>query len=392
MLAVDVILVAILLAAIVLGVVRGVIASIGTLVGLIAGGAAAYWLAPWLSSVIPSAQWRGLAVTGTSIGLLVVGAAAGSTLGALVRRGVDRAAPLRVIDRVLGGAASIVIAALAVSLVGSAIVTTGIPAVSSAVASSRVLRVIDGLIPPPVQATLAELRGAMISEGLPTLGALLSPQPAQTEPPVSLSDPALAVAAASVARISGVAYACGTSLTGSGFVVGPDEVVTNAHVVAGVTRPVVDLPGRDAMEGTVVSFDPERDLAVVRVRGLDATPLRITSTLSAGAAAVVAGYPYGGPFTLGDARVTSVGTVGVPDIYNRATVQRDIYELAADVKPGNSGGPLLTSSGTVAGIVFARGKTDADLGFAMTAGMLAPVVGNAATLTAPVSTGACATE
>ena len=387
---VDILLIAILVAAVVGGITRGLIASIGTLVGLIAGGAAAFWLAPLVSGLIPSAQWRGVAVIALSVGLLVIGAGLGSTLGLLVRRGVDWAAPLRVIDRILGGVASLVIAALAVSLVGTAIATTGIPVVSSAVASSRVLRAIDDLIPAPVASGLAQLRGAVLSEGLPSLGILFKSQTAPTSPPVDLNDPTLARAANSVARISGVAYACGESLTGSGFVVTADEVVTNAHVVAGVDHPVVDLPGRGSLDGSIVYFDPEHDLAVIRVNGMDARALPLTTTLGAGSSAAFAGYPYGGPFSIGDARVLSVGVVNVPDIYDRATAPRDVYELAASVRPGNSGGPLLTASGAVAGVVFARGKNDPDLGYAMTSTMLSPVVAKAASLTAPVSSGSCA--
>ncbi|MFC8943665.1 trypsin-like peptidase domain-containing protein, partial [Streptomyces griseoincarnatus] len=89
--------------------------------------------------------------------------------------------------------------------------------------------------------------------------------------------------------------------------------MTNAHVVAGVDRPVVELPGGAVREGRVVYYDPVDDLAVIAVRNLDADPLGIAPTLSAGDRAVVQGYPYGGPFTSGSAGVISVNTVRVPD-------------------------------------------------------------------------------
>jgi len=388
-LVVDVIVIVLLVAAVVGGATRGLVASIGMLVGLVAGGAAAYGLGPLIAGAIPLPAWRAVAVVGASIVLLAGGAALGSMLGLAVRKGVDRATPLRVVDRVLGGGVSVVIAALVISLAGSSIATTGIPTVSPAVASSRVLRVIDALVPPPVASGLAELRGAVLSEGLPRLGVLFSPQPGTTAPPVRLDDPALTRAAASVARISGVAYACGMSLTGTGFVIADDELVTNAHVVAGVTRPIVELPGRSAVEGRVVYFDPTNDLAVIRARGLGARPLAVTPALAAGASAVVAGYPYGGPFTMGDARVIDRGTVSVPDIYDARDAPRDVYSLAAAVKPGNSGGPLLTAAGTVAGVVFARAEDGSDRGYAMTSTVLSPVVAKAPTLTSTVSSGRC---
>jgi S1-C subfamily serine protease len=389
MLVVDLIVLLLLVAAVAGGAVRGFIASIGMLVGLAAGGAAAYWLGPLIGGAIPLPSWRAVAVIGASILLLALGAGLGSALGLAVRRGVDRAAPLRVLDRILGAAASLVIAALAVSLVGSSIATTGIPTVSPAVASSRVLRTIDALVPPPVASGLAELRGTVLSEGLPQLGTLFSPQPAPSQPPVSLSDPQLTAAAASVARISGVAYSCGMSITGSGFVIADDELVTNAHVVAGVVRPIVELPGRPAVEGRVVYFDPADDLAVVRVDGLEARALRVSAPLAAGNSAVVAGYPYGGPFTMGDARVLDRGIVSVPDIYDENDHPRDVYSIQGTVKPGNSGGPMLTAAGTVAGVVFARAENAADRGYVMTSAVLAPVVAKAPKLTAAVSSGRC---
>jgi len=389
---VDLLLIVILVLAVVGGAARGLVTSLGALIGLIVGGFAAYWVAPLLGGLVAEPVWRALVTAGSAVGLLIIGTSVGSALGATVRRGVDRATPLRVVDRILGAAASLVIAALAVSLVGTTIATTGIPTVSAAVASSRVLRTIDDLIPSPVQAGIAQLRGTVVAGGIPSLGTLLEPQPAAPQAPISLSDPDVQRASASVARISGTAYACGESLTGTGFAVASNEIMTNAHVVAGVTAPVVELPGRGALDGKVVYFDPEDDLAVIRVPGMGATPLRLTSTLGAGAAAVVSGYPFGGPYTTVDARVESVGHVRVPDIYDHGGAVRDIYALASVVHPGDSGGPLLTGAGTVAGITFARDQRDPGRGYAMTSAMLTPVVSKAVSLTAPVSTGHCTSE
>ncbi|KHK98440.1 colicin V production protein [Microbacterium mangrovi] len=391
MLIVDLLLIAILVLAVLGGATRGLVASIGALVGLVIGGIAAYWLSPLLGALVAEPVWRAVVIAGSAIGLLIIGTSLGSAVGMTLRRGVDRAAPLRVVDRILGGAVSLVIAALAVSLVGTTIATTGIPTVSSAVASSRVLQTIDDLIPSPVQAGIAQLRGAVVAGGIPSLGTLLQPQPVAPQRPVNLSDPDIQRASTSIARISGTAYACGESLTGTGFAVRSDEIVTNAHVVAGVDAPVVELPGRGALDGKVVYFDPENDIAVIRVPGMGATPLRVSSTLGAGSAAVVAGYPYGGPFTTVDAAVESVGSVRVPNIYSSREVLRDIYALQAVVRPGDSGGPLLTGSGTVAGITFARDEKNADRGYAMTSTMLTPVISKAASSTAPVSTGHCTT-
>lgn len=385
---VDVLIVVVLAIALLIGIRRGFAASLGTMLGLVAGGAAAFWATPLVAAWVPSLAWRGVAAVAAAVGLLLLGAALGGATGALVRSGVDRT-PLRAVDRLFGGVVSVAVTALVVVVVAPSVTVTGIPGFSAAVASSRVLGFIDALTPPPMDAALAQLRSAVLDDGLPRFGELLGPGVGPTSPPVALDDPALAQAAASVARVSGVAYACGTGMSGSGFVVAPDRLVTNAHVVAGVDAPVVELPGQAAREGRVVYFDEVDDLAVIAVDRLGVRALPMASTLTAGAAAVVQGYPYGGPFTSIGASVLSVGTAPIPDIYGASAAARDIYALQAEVRPGNSGGPLLTGAGEVAGVVFARGEDDAQRGYAMTMTELEPVAAQASALTEPVVPGRC---
>ncbi|MET0734764.1 MAG: MarP family serine protease [Microbacterium sp.] len=388
MLVVDVLIVVVLVAALVAGLRRGLLASLGTILGLVAGAFAAFWAMPIVSAWMPSPQWRGAVVIATGVGLLVIGAAIGSAIGAALRSGVDRT-PLKGVDRFLGGVVSVVVAALVVALVAPTIAMAGMPAVSTAIASSRVLRAIETVTPPPVDAAIAQLRTTVMGNGLPQLGELLGPGGGATSPPVALDDPELQRAAASVARISGVAYACGTGSSGSGFVIAPDRLVTNAHVVAGVDTPIVELPGREAREGRIVYFDPIDDLAVVAVDGLGATPLPLSTVLPPGSAAAVQGFPFGGPFASSAATVLSVGTVPVPDVYGENAAPREIYSLEADVQPGNSGGPLLTGDGAVAGVVFARGLDGDTRGYATTTTELAPVVDGLARMDAVVSSGRC---
>ena len=388
MIVVDVIVVLLLIAACVAGVQRGFFASIGTLAGLAAGAFAAFWLTPLVSAWVPSPVWRGPAVLLTALGLVFAGAAVGSAIGSALRSGADRL-KLRGIERFLGGIASVVAAILSLALVAPAIAVAGIPVISSAVASSAILRGIEAATPDPVAAALAQLRGAVLDDGLPGLGLLLGPGTAEPAPPVALDDPELQRAAASVARVSGNAYACGRGSSGTGFVVAADRVVTNAHVVAGVDTPVVELPGVPAREGRIVYFDPIDDLAVIAVDDLDAAVLPFSPTLTAGDAAVVQGFPYGGPFTMVSAGVESVGTANVPDVYDSSWNPREIYSLQAVVRPGNSGGPLLTGDGEVAGVVFARAENDDNVGYAMTMAELTPVADRAPSLTNTVSTGSC---
>jgi len=386
---VDIVLIGVLLLALIAGVQRGFVASVGALIGIVLGGLAAFWLVPIVNDVWPWQETRVIVVIAAVLVLLVGVGIAGGAVGAALRRGVDRT-PLKVVDRLLGGVFSLVAGALALTLVASSVIATGTPILSTALASSSVLRTIDALTPRPVAETLAQVRSAVWDDALPRLGQLLEVAGQPTAPPVALDDPALAAAAASVARISGTAWACGTSSTGSGFVIAENRLVTNAHVVAGVTAPIVELPGQQAREGRIVYFDPIDDLAVIAVDELGVAALPVISPLAPGTAGVIQGYPFGGPFTMVNAEVLSSGSVPVPDIYNQSTNLRDVYALAAVVRPGNSGGPLLTADGTVAGVVFARAETDESRGYAMSTTELQPVLAGAPGWTEEESSGTCA--
>lgn len=388
---VDIVLIALLAISLIVGLARGFLATIGFFAGLALGGIAAYWLTPYVGQWVTDPMWRGAAIVGSGVLLLLLGASLGTAVGNTLRRGADRI-KLRIPERILGGVVNVAAAALALSFVAGTLTAAGVPVVSTALASSTVVRTIDRLTPDPVRAALAELRGTVFADGIPRLGELIQIGPVPTAPDIALDDPALTRAAQSVARIAGTAYACGVSASGSGFVVADDRVVTNAHVVAGVDAPLVELPGRPAREGRVVYFDPIDDLAVIAVDDLDAAPLPIVPTLGVGSAAVVQGYPYGGPFTSGGAQILSQGTVPVPDIYGDQSTPRDIYALGGVVRPGNSGGPLLTPAGEIAGVVFARSETDENVGYAMTPAELEPVLAQMGSLSAPVASGSCTTR
>lgn len=388
---VDIVLIVLLALALIVGISRGFLATIGSFAGLALGGIAAFWLIPYVGQWVTDPAWRGAAIVAAGVLLLLLGAALGAAVGNTLRRGADRI-KLRVPERVLGGIVNLAAAALALSFFAGTLTTAGVPVVSAALASSTVVRTIDSLTPGPVRSALAELRGAVFADGIPRLGQLIQIGPVPNAPVIALDDPALTQAAQSVARITGTAYACGITASGSGFVIADDRVVTNAHVVAGVDAPLVELPGQPAKEGRVIYFDPTDDLAVIAVDGLDAAALPVVPALAVGSAAVVQGYPYGGPFTSGNAQVVSEGTVPVPDIYGDQSAPREIYALDAVVRPGNSGGPLLTSTGDVAGVVFARSETDDNVGYAMTSAELEPVLSQLGSLSAPVASGSCTTR
>jgi len=384
----DVLLVLGLLVVIGEGIRDGLARSIGGLLGVVAGGVVAYLAIPFLAGIVPDPLWRVAAVVTASLVLLIGGFALGRAIGrAIAERDDDGPGAL---SRILGGLANGVVGALVLALVAGGVASLGIPVVSQAVANSIVVRTIDAATPAPVDAVLARVRAAILEDGLPAIGeALGGIVDSPGAPDAADETDALGAAARSVVRIGGTAYACGQNQTGTGFVVADDRIVTNAHVVAGVEQPIVEAPNGQTLEGRVVYLDPVDDLAVVAVDGLDAEPLDLAGILPVGARAVVDGYPYGGPFTTGGAEVLAVSTERLADIYGEAGGSREIYTLAAIVQPGNSGGPLLTTDGEVAGVVFARNADDPELAYAMTNTELAPVVARAPGLDDPVSAGSC---
>jgi len=174
-------------------------------------------------------------------------------------------------------------------------------------------------------------------------------------------------------------------------VVAPERVVTNAHVVAGMSSQDVRIQGTGrSYDARVVVFDPQRDLAVLSVPGLPAAALPQGPNLKRSDSAIVAGFPLDGPYRLDSARVRDLLTATGADIYGNPGVARNVYSLFARVEPGNSGGPLLSPSGQVVGIVFAKSLDDDSTGYALTMDEARPVLEAANRSSSPVSTGGCA--
>ncbi len=383
----DLLLVVLLVGYVIYGFRTGLSRSIFVIAGVVAGVVASYFLAPVVLTWVPWAWIRPGVTIATLLVLVGAGHALGSALGRGVRRGIEKTA-LSGVDRVLGAIVTGIAAALIASVVGTSVGQLGFPALSRVIAGSTVLRTINTLTPDPVEAWVAQLRGLVAAGGIPVISDALGGS-TPTVPALDAGSAVLNAAAQSVVRITGNAYACGVSQSGTGFVIADERVVTNAHVVAGVTEPVIEALNGEAISGRVVYFDPIDDLAVIAVPGLTIGPLRLGDTLNSGTDAAVQGYPFGGPFSTGGAEVVRVSVTEVENIYGNATQSREVYTLAADVFQGNSGGPLLALDGSVAGVVFAKSADTAHVGYALTMGELDPVAAQAADLSSTVSTGDC---
>jgi S1-C subfamily serine protease len=382
----DVILIVLLVASLGAGFRTGLIGSISGLLGLVAGAVAAYFVVPLVPTWVSAAEWRTPASIAAALILVVAGLTIGESIGRALRSRTPR--KLRGIDRLFGAVVGVAAAAAVISMVAFSVGALGIPPLTAAIASSGVVRTIDSVTPVPVKSFLAELRSTVVDDGLPLITDAFGGQ-TPVLPDAQLDNAALDTAAESVLRITGNAVACGQSQSGSGFVVAPERVMTNAHVVAGVTEAVVEVPGAGALTGEIVYFDPVDDLAIIAVPGLSVLPLTLQGDLGVDSEAVSLGYPFGGPFDSDPARVLSMDSVLVADIYGQSPTPRAVYTLAADVQQGESGGPLLSVDGRVAGVIFAKAATTENVGYALAIAEVAPVVEQAAGLTAAVDSGSC---
>jgi S1-C subfamily serine protease len=197
-------------------------------------------------------------------------------------------------------------------------------------------------------------------------------------------DPDVRGAEASVVRVLGTA--CGLGVEGSGWIVAPGLVVTNAHVVAGETDTSVTPSGGSSLDATPVHYDPTNDLALLRVSGLPGRPLTFAPQVTSGTTGAVLGYPENGPFTIAPARAGVTGPVVTQDSYGRGPITRELTALRGDVRSGNSGGPLVDADARVMGTVFASTTEGKPGGYAVPNGIVREALSDSI---GEVSTGPC---
>jgi S1-C subfamily serine protease len=385
----DILLLVVLLSYLAAGLRKGFLVTLGGVIGFAAGAVAAFVAIPLVSMWVPDPGWRLTAIIAVAVLLVILGHAAGSGIGAAIRRRVDLPT-VRPLDRLLGGVVNVVVSALVMSMLAFSIASLGVPFISQQIAASQVIRAIDGATPEPVKAWMAQIRSIAVEDGIPQVVHDAAPAAPVKVPDASTDTKALNLAGQSVLKIAGTAFQCGQNQTGSGFVVAQDRVLTNAHVVAGVSEPVVEIPDGRVLPGRVVYINPVKDVAVLAVDGLDVRPLPVAGAdLGAGADAAFAGYPAGGPFQSAPATVQGRSTVLVQDIYGDKWSPLEVYTLAANVQQGNSGGPLLDTGGQVAGLVFAKSTENVPVGYALALEEIRPVIEAASGYQQTVSAGQC---
>ncbi|SNX57921.1 colicin V production protein [Streptomyces sp. TLI_55] len=385
----DIVLVLVVLAYAASGYRRGLMAGCVSFAGFVGGAVIGVWVLPWMMDLVtPGSTSATVTAVLTVLVPAVVGHELAGRLALRLRRELDKG-PLRVADGI-GGAAANSVAVLIVAWVAASVLGASSSALlTSSIQDSRLLGAVQDAMPDTTPGWFSRATSALTEAGFPQVfNPFENESTARVAKPTGDSVTRAATTAAKVSTVK-IEGASGTQgREGSGFVYAPEHVMTNAHVVAGIDGPSVRIGGVGrSYEAQVVLFDPDRDVAVLYVPGLQAPVLKFDDSASRGDSAVVAGYPQDGDLNLQAATVANRVRATGQNIYNDASVTREIYSIRSTVRPGNSGGPLLTTDGKVYGVVFARSTSDDETGYVLTADEVAADAERAANATTPVDTG-----
>lgn len=367
----------------------GFVRQFGSTAGFFAGLFLGAWLQPRTVRLAHSSLDRTLVTLLTTLGCAFILMTAGEYLGVYLKRKLSRKR-VNVFDNWLGAGLGVISLVLSAWLIAAILGPLPFPSLQTALRDSRIISTLNRRLP-PAPSLIAGLGHLIDPNGFPQVfvGGEPSPPPAINLPSGSDLSAAVSRDQASVVKVEG--QGCGGIIEGSGFVVRPNEVATNAHVVAGIREPYVhDSNGWHRT--SVIWFDPNLDFAVLRVSGLAGPPLTVANARVAdGTPAAVLGYPGGGPFTANPAAVLDELTATGRNIYGQGDTSRNIYEVQASVIPGNSGGPLIDVDGKVIGVIFAESETYQGVGYALTSnGQVINTINQATVRDQVVGTGQCA--
>jgi S1-C subfamily serine protease len=346
---------------------QGFITGAFATTGLLLGGLFGVWLAPTaLGDSEPS-----VFVSLGALFIVILCASLGQALlqfaGARIRDKITWQ-PVRAVDAVGGAALSAVAVLLVAWALGVAVSGSGISGITGQVRDSTVLGQVDRALPAAADSVLGAFNDVVGSGFFPQYLDPFAPErivEVGPGPKRLLSDPDVAAAEASVVKIRAT-NRCGRGVEGSGFVYADGRVMTNAHVVAGVSDPSVEING-DSMPAEVVHYDSDLDIAVLALDTTDLPTLSFDTAAEPREGVAILGYPQDGPYDVQVGRIRAEQRLRSPDIYGDGSVIRSVFSLRGLIRPGNSGGPIVSSAGDVVGVVFAASVTDPDTGYALTA-------------------------
>lgn len=386
----DILLVILVLTYALSGYWQGFITGAFSTVGLLLGGLLGIWLAPLALGDKAPSTWVSMGALFIVILAASLGQATFQYVGARARSLITWQ-PARALDAAGGAVLSSAAVLVVAWALGVAVSGTQIGAVTPLVRDSVVLAKVDKAMPSQASEALNAFNNVVGTNFFPRYLEPFAPERiVEVEAPDTakiLRDPDVEAAAASVVKIHGD-NKCGRGVEGSGFVYAKGRVMTNAHVVAGVSDPSV-LVGSEKHAAQVVLYDSDLDIAVLAVDNLSAPALSFDTNPEENANVAVLGYPEDGPYDVQAGRIRAEQRLRSPDIYNEGSVIRDVLSLRTLIRPGNSGGPVVNTNGDVVGVVFAASVTDADTGYAVAASAVADAAATGRTNSSSVSTGNC---
>lgn len=391
---VDLVVVIIAVIAAVSGARQGVVIALPAFVGVLLGAVVGVRIAPLLIKNFTDQATRVAFAVAILVLLVALGETFGVWCGRMLKQRI-RNPKVAWVDNALGAILQGVVVFVVAWMIALPLTSfSRLPQLSAALQQSAVLRQVNSLMPDSARQLPADLRKLFDVPDLPDVTNPFSRTPiADVGPP----DTALQSSAIvqdvrpSVVKIHGEAPSCSRALEGSGFVIAPQRVLTNAHVVAGTDEVAVEVKDGQ-LDAHVVYYNSDIDLAILAVPDLTAPALHFDSGAAGdGQDSIVLGYPLDGDYTASASRIRSRINLNGPNIYDDRTENRDVYTLYAQVRSGNSGGPLIDTKGGVLGVVFGAAVDKPNTGFALTAQQVTSVLpADPTSLYRSVSTDQCA--
>jgi S1-C subfamily serine protease len=378
-----------------IGFRRGILRTVLSIIGLVVGGAAGAIATPSIQSLVSNSAFGfkptiGLTsiILGSSLGMFLFG-----VLGSFLRVVLLPLPFMKTIDSLIGFGLAIIAVASISSTLSSAAQVIPNKTVNNLFSQSQLISQIDLYLPERFKDAAQKIQNVITDSPLPEVFKSLVESritPTQLESDVAI--PAIVTkSVASTVRIDGIAESCSAAMVGTGFIVSPERVITNAHVVAGVKEPVITLfNSQTQLGGRVIAIDRKKDIAIIFVPGLTGEKLTFIGPVTPNEIGFVVGYPNGGNLRTMPVSVTSefesIGT----DIDGNGETRRDVIVFGGDVKPGNSGGPLLNDQGQVLGVVFAADAENKNTGYALAPSEVAKLVSETSSVMQAIETGQCA--
>lgn len=366
------------------GFVRQFCSTLGFFVGLFLG----VWIESHFINYLDSADQRAVFALLVTLACAITCMLVGEYFGLRLKFKISEGKWSDKLDRVFGSFLAAITLLAAVWLGAAIFRNMPIDSWQRQIRSSRIVALLNHRLPSAPE-LLTKLGHLIDPNGFPQVFTGLEPTIKKDAPLPNMGvlTDAVQKSRDSVVKIAG--EGCGGVVQGTGFVVGDDEVMTNAHVIAGVEQPQI-LDGNGQHSAQIILFDSELDLAILRATNLAGDALTLnTNDTERGTPAAIVGFPGNEGFHAGPAAVLESFVAVGHDIYNHGKTERSVYSLRGHVEQGNSGGPLIDKKGDVLGVIFAKSTSYDQIGYALTAEQVSDSLETATKRTSTVDSGSC---